>query len=138
MSFLHTQRFNTLFKQWVKSRVGAIPRLPCTVSRDLIFLHEILVKVKRLNIYYLGFTIRFLNIVFNKNFEQEITKPFIILYYGKKKRLRDWFVILDFLWVKGTVGLPHSWSQNAPFYSVLSLFDIYIYPHGVRKKEKRQ
>ena len=28
LSFIHTKRFNTLFKIWVQSRVGAIPRLP--------------------------------------------------------------------------------------------------------------
>ena len=29
LSFMHTKRFNTLFKKWVQFRVGAIPRLPC-------------------------------------------------------------------------------------------------------------
>ena len=28
LSFIHTKRYKTLFRKWVQSRVGAIPRLP--------------------------------------------------------------------------------------------------------------
>ena len=40
MSFMHTKRFNTFFKRWVRFRVGAIPRLPFN-SKAYFLVHGI-------------------------------------------------------------------------------------------------
>ena len=36
LSFMHTKRFNTFFKRWVQFRVGAIPRLPKIVIKNIL------------------------------------------------------------------------------------------------------
>ena len=33
LSFMHTKRFNTVFKRWVQFRVGAVPRLPKSTKK---------------------------------------------------------------------------------------------------------
>ena len=35
MSFMHTERFITIFKRWVQFCVGAIPRLPLSLSTQI-------------------------------------------------------------------------------------------------------